>query len=156
MPTSNDRNPTTAAGALATARIIWFAMMMGELIFLAVILFVVLPHRNSPPEPNPILVYANVVLLLTSVPMTFMIRRFIFKKAETDGATPGGAYFTGNVIFWAGCEGACFFALAIVMITGSLWPTILIAAIALCLQAITFPVGGDCLQPSANPPGQRR
>src|SRR5207237_600418 len=129
------RNP------LLVIRIIWLAMMMGELIFLAVILLVILPHRGEAAQPNAILVYANVILLLTSVPITFIIRRSIFARSGVNGGIPAGPYLTGNIIFWAGCEGVCFFALVIAIITGALWPTILIAAIALSLQAITFPVG---------------
>src|SRR3954464_8828123 len=102
---------------LLVVRIIWFAMMMGELLFLAVILFVILPARGAAVQPNRILVFANVVLLLTSVPTTFMIRRLIFARAAVNGEIPAGPYLTGNIVFWAGCEGVCFFALVIAIIT---------------------------------------
>jgi hypothetical protein len=122
-----------------TIRIIWFAMLMGELMFLGVVAFAILPN-HGPPQPQPILVWSNVFMLIAIVPATFIIRATLFRKAAINGQVPAGPFVTGNIIFWAGCEGVCFFAIVVGVVTGSLWPTILVAAVALALQAITFPV----------------
>jgi hypothetical protein len=142
-----DPNSVPAAKTLMTIRIIWFAMLMGELMFLGIVAFVILPN-HGPPQLQPILVWVNVIMLLTIVPATFAIRAATFRRTAINGAVPAGPFVTGNIIFWAGCEGVCFFAVVIAVMTGSLWPTILVAVIALSLQALTFPVGGRLYLPT--------
>jgi hypothetical protein len=124
---------------LMTIRIIWFALLMGELMFLAVTTFVILPH-HGPPQPQPILVWSSIFMLLSIVPVTFTIRAATFRRSAINGAVPAGPFVVGNIIFWAGCEGVCFFATVVAVVTGTLWPTIIVAVIALALQALTFPV----------------
>ena len=126
---------------LLVARIIWFALMMGELLFLGVTTFVILPnHGPAKPQPQTILVWSSIFMAVAIIPVTFLIRSAMFRRSAVNGAVPAGPFVTGNIIFWAGCEGVCFFATVVATVNGSLWPTIVVAVIALSLQALTFPV----------------
>jgi hypothetical protein len=137
-------NDLTPKKALITIRIIWLALMLGQLTFLVLILAGVLPKQH-PVQPQPLLAWINLGMLLTIVPVAFVIRTFIFKRSEVDGQIPAQAFSTGNIIFWAACEGVSFSGLVFGFVNGSLWPTILIVAVALGLQVLTFPVGGQLM-----------
>lgn len=125
---------------LRLVRLLWLMLVLGQLLFLGVLMVVILPGRTS--SPQPILFWINVGMLATIVPATFLVRTMMFQKAEVEGGMPGSVYAVGSLIFWAGCEGVSMFGLLVVLLNNSLMPTIVIVAIALGLQAITFPVSG--------------
>jgi hypothetical protein len=131
-----DKNST----ALIRNRIIWFALLMGQVAFLVVIVVLNRPKQQMVVALNN-LVAVQFVLLVTEVPVCFFIRRMIFRRGEVDGAVRPEAYSTGNIIFWAGCEAVSFFGLVIVFISGVWWPAILGSGIAMGLHVLTFPVG---------------
>ncbi len=131
----------SASKVLITNRIVWLALILGQVSFGVIIATVILPS-HPPVRPQPVLVWVNLFMLVTEVPVMFVIRMFVFRKGTVDGGIRPGAYGTGNIIFWAGCEAVSFFGLIVVVLTGSWWPTILFVGIALGLQALTFPVGG--------------
>ena len=140
--------PTTAKQALVTTRIIWAAMLAGEVMFLVVILKVVLPGRTEPPHVQPLFTLIGAVMLASMVPMAFVARGIVFRRGRVSDGGGGedriapAAYATGNIIFWAACEGVAFFGLVTAVLNGTLWPSIVITAIAMGLQAGTFPFGG--------------
>ena len=146
-----DLNTVPPRRALMMIRIIWFALIFGQIAFLGVLALIILPNQRGPrPQPMPILVWVNVGMLVTIVPAMFVIRAAIFRRGEVAGSgIRASAYSTGNIVFWAACEGVSMFGLVIAMINGSLWPTLVIVVIALSLQAITFPVGGQLYIPTA-------
>jgi len=124
-------------------RIMWFALLLGPIGFWGVLVFFGLPNSPQTMQPRPALTWASIGLLVTAVPVAFFIRRSIFRRSRVDGHIPPAAYSTGNIVFWDVCEFCAFFALLVVMVNRSTWPTIVVAAIALCLVAITFPSGPD-------------
>jgi hypothetical protein len=140
--TLSNRNPPTPEQSLMILRIIWAALLMGQLAFLVALVVVILPGQHSA-HPQPILFWIDLAMLLTIVPVTFLIRMMIFRRAETESGIPASAYTTGNIIFWAGCEGVSFAGLVFAVLNGSLWPTIVIVVIAVALQLMTFPTGGQ-------------
>jgi hypothetical protein len=71
----------------------------------------------------------------------------IFNRARTDAGIAPGAYFTGNIIFWAACEGVAFFGLVAAVINGSLVPTVYVTAVAMALQVSAFPTAGKLAAP---------
>jgi hypothetical protein len=147
--TQPNLNGLTRSRVLMGMRIIWATLIFGQLMFLAVIILVILPNAHARQvTPEPILAWVNVAMLATIVPVTFIIRQVMFRQRETQAGIPAGAYGTGNIIFWAGCEGVSMFGLVIAVLNASLWPTIIIVAIALSLQALTFPVGSRLYVPS--------
>jgi hypothetical protein len=100
------------------------------------------PPSRSLVIPQATLIWVNLLLLLTEVPVAFVIRMMIFRRGTVDGAIRPAAFATGNIVFWAGYEGVSFFGLIIVVLSGSWWPAIAIVGVALGLQAITFPKSG--------------
>lgn len=132
-------NGISVRGALRTMRIIWLSLVMGQVAFLLVLVLGILPSQH-PLHPLPILSTVAFILLAAVVPGAFVARTMIFRRTQADGRLAPATYFTGSIIFWAGCEGVTFFALIVAMINGNLWPTIIVAAIGLALCALTFPM----------------
>jgi hypothetical protein len=142
--------PPPPRAQLTVLRIIWMALLLGPLVFFGVIVSGVM----APPQttPQPVLVWVNLVMLLTFVPVAFVVRTVLFRRAEVEGGIPIAAYSNGSIIFWAGCEGVSFLGLVIAHLNGSLWPTIVISGIAMGLQVLTFPVGGRLYVPPGQSP----
>jgi hypothetical protein len=147
-PRSND-DVAARARMILTLRVIWFALLAGEVMFAAVVAFLI---SSRPPAgaAQPVLTYASFGILLAALPVTFTLRRSMFRRADPaatgGGAGPGGgrvppatAYFGGNVLFWASCEGVVFLAIVAALINATFWPTIVAAGVAVALQLATFP-----------------
>ena len=134
-----------------TLRIIWGAMLMGQLMFLGVIFAIFHPAWTAPPsrtqlgEPPPdILLYASIGLLVICVIGAFAIRAVVFNaNRDEQGLIKPGGYATGTIIYMAMLEGASFFGLVNIILHKALWPHILIAGIAIVLQLIAFPTGNN-------------
>lgn len=136
-------NSLPPAKSLMTMRIFWFALVLGQLVFMGVIFLLILPnaHARRGLHAVPVLAWVPFVMLATVVPLAFFMRRMILKRAATAAGIPPSAYFVGNVLFWATCEGCAFFGLIAIMINDKMSPAIIAVAIALFLQALTFPTG---------------
>jgi hypothetical protein len=129
---------------LVTVRIIWGAMLMGELMFMVVVLSMISHGKAASAaewDSMRVMRLASVVLLAACVPMGFVLRRVTYGKYEA-GRLDAGKYLTGNILLWAMCEGPCFLGLVVVMLTRRAWPMILVCAVAMGVQALTFPTGG--------------
>ncbi|MGA2584576.1 MAG: hypothetical protein ABSG31_14975 [Tepidisphaeraceae bacterium] len=117
----------------------WLSLIMGQLI--ALIFFGMMMrsplHRT---RPLPILAALSVALLIALVPAAYVVRIKFFRAGQMGGGISFPAYSTGNFIFWLACEIVSFFGLIVALLTGSFWPTIVVTAIAIALQAITAPV----------------
>ena len=133
-------NPVTPKQALLTMRIVWAALLAGECLFMATTVLMILPHQRKPEHPQPILVWINLGMLLTVIPVAFAIRRIIFGRSRANGILSSTAYSMGNIIFWAGCEGVAFFGVVVAIVNGSIWPTLVNVAVAMALQVVTFPL----------------
>ena len=125
--------------ALLNMRIIWLALLMGQLMFLLILVLLILPRQLNV-HPQPILSTVAFILTAAVIPAAFVARMMIFRRRHTDGRLAPATYFTGSIIFWAGCESVTFFGLIVAMINGNLWPTIIVVAIALALFTLTFPM----------------
>jgi hypothetical protein len=132
---------------LMTLRIIWFALLVGPIAFLAAMEFGIFSIRGTQ-QAQPLFFWVDLAMLLTTVPITYGIRYLIFRRASIDGSIPATAFSTGNIIFWAGCEGVAFSGLVFALLNGSLWPTIVVVAIAMGLQVLTFPTGKRLYDPT--------
>lgn len=139
--------PTSPAKAILANRIIWAGLILGQLAFMAVeALILSQPQegiRNQPAtaQQAQLFLIVNAVMLLTIVPGTFIFRLLTFRRArlENQGLLPPAAYATGNIIFWAGCEGCSFFGLVVALLNRNFWPTIIFVILASTLQLLTFP-----------------
>jgi hypothetical protein len=126
---------------LMPLRVIWFALIMGQVMF-AIVVLTVLAHPNSKPL-DPVLLYVDIALLAACIPVAFIVRAIIYRGGRNpDGTIAVGAYATGNIIFWAMCEGSAFFSLVCTMLGGGRPGTpLLLAGIALAVQIANFPTG---------------
>jgi F0F1-type ATP synthase membrane subunit c/vacuolar-type H+-ATPase subunit K len=131
-------------GRLFTARIIWGAMLLGELMFMAVIMLVIWPsaspeHRMSD-QTRRIFLYVGAAMLVGSIGMGYFLRSTIAKPGP-DGLIEGGRYFTGNLLLWAFAEGAAMFGLVGMLLDQKPWPFLAIVIVAMAVGAINFPTG---------------
>lgn len=132
---------STAPKSRATLWIIWAALLMGELMFLMVLARIVLPGQQGKkivPQEN--LAWICFAMCATVIPMGFFFRMMILARSQREkGELTLAAYSTGNIIFWACCEGVGYFSLVVAMINGSLWPTEVALGIAMGMQVLTCP-----------------
>jgi hypothetical protein len=138
--------PTDPRGVLMTLRIIWGALLMGQIIFFGVIVFVLWPqHRRTMDEQTlRLLFYVECAMLLTMIPVGFALRSITFRNGRDErGNVRPGAYSTGNILLWAMCEGVSFFGLVGAMLNNAPWPHLIVTIIAVVVQLITFPTGGE-------------
>ena len=129
-------------GRLLTLRIIWAALLMGQAAFLVVVLMI---GPNNPPQDKDfsrVLLYIAVVMLAALVPVAYVVRATIYRTGRRDdGTVAGGAYATGNIIFWAMCEGVGMFALVGALLSGGRGPHLFVALIAMAVQIVNVPIG---------------
>jgi hypothetical protein len=145
MPDQGLFKPTRER-SLMVLRIIWAALIFSQLAFLGVVALVILPGQHNV-HPQPILVWVNLAMLVSVVPVMFVLRLMTFRRGQSEAGISPTAYATGNILFWSGCEGVSFVGIVAAIMNGSLWPTIVIVAVAIALQALTFPVGTQVCDP---------
>lgn len=122
-------------------RLLWLVLIVSQIVGFATIDGTVLPRRHGV-TPNPALIWMNLALLVTAVPLTLAVRTLIFQRSQIGGRIPAKAYFTCNILFWAACDFVSSFAMVSMVLNGSMWPSIIFLVIPLCLQASTFPAAG--------------
>jgi F0F1-type ATP synthase membrane subunit c/vacuolar-type H+-ATPase subunit K len=120
-------------------RIVWASLILGPITFAVVTAInMAQPHQHGG-EPVPVLTVVAFAFLL-AIPVGFAVRWFIFARGrQANGAVSQRSYSTGNILFWAMCEGAAIFSLIVAMVNHTFWPTIVVTAIALGCQTLTMP-----------------
>jgi hypothetical protein len=129
--------------ALLTIRVIWAALILGQVVFAAVIAVI-----NSGDQPvgddaelGQVLFYASAGLLALAVPTAYFIRGQIYKANWRGNAITPAGYISGNLLFLAMLEGASLLSLVAVLLGGAFWPNALPAALAVVVQLVNFPDG---------------
>jgi hypothetical protein len=125
---------------LTVLRIIWAAMLVGEVIFMFVAL-ILGPGMQSQMDVA-LLERAAAGTFVVLIPMAYVIRKAAYRANSTDGTVTLAAYTTGNIIFWAMGEGVAFFGLVITMLAGKAGLAFAIAVAAMIVQILNFPTGG--------------
>jgi len=140
-------NPTQA---LLKSRIIWGALLLGEVIFLGVILFMRGQEgfRTGPNEMTWLLVYIAFGLAIIMIPIGSLMRRIILRRPAGQPAQPQ-AYLTATIVFNALCEATALFGLVATLLHHDLFPAIIPTAIAMYVQLRNWPRGYEML--SADP-----
>src|SRR5207248_2389967 len=103
---------------LRVLRIIWFALLAGQLAFMAVIFLVIWPSQpnvQGDTGMNKLLFYIALVMLVTEIPVGFFVRHIVYGNRNATGAIDAARYATGNIILWACCEGAGIFGLVVML-----------------------------------------
>jgi hypothetical protein len=128
--------------SLAVLRIIWCAIIGGQIVFLSLILSgkIQSPQPANPIPFGPLIAWAMLIVFGL---FTFGFRSVIFRKFQINGQIPVRVYSTGSIIFWAGCEGVSFAAMVFGFVSGSVHPYLPIVFVALALQALTYPLGSQ-------------
>ena len=139
IPKDDDERPQLVLGPLISLRIIWFAMLLGEVVFLFVTM-TILHQRQPAPQPgiHKQFFIIDAVMLAAALPLAIFLRRTIQKPTAT-GKAPPQKYAVGTIVFMALCEGPAFFGLVNVVVTGILWPGLIVPIIAMGAQAMIFP-----------------
>lgn len=155
MPETLSPAAMTPASALKTLRLIWAALLMGQLSFLVVI--VVLWNGGFQArgfdDTVRMMFMLSIVFLAGTITLGYFIRMQIYKSGWQGQVVSPGSYFTGNLMLLAMLEGASLFALVVTLLNGSLWPTVLPAVAAMAVQVINFP-NGQALAPAQPQFGQ--
>jgi hypothetical protein len=130
---------------------IWAALLVG---LLAVSTYSYLvPSEDGRSAARLALVLVDAVLLLTVVPVTFLVRAMLFRRSRTDAGLRPVTWQRGDLVFWSGCMVVGMFSAQVATTSGTAWPSILIGAVAFVLLAATFPAA---TQLSPRPAGARR
>jgi hypothetical protein len=132
---------SSAPKSRATLWIIWAALIMGELMFLMVLVRIVLPGQQGKKiVPRENLAWICFAMCAISIPIGFFFRMMILGRSQREkGEITLAAYSAGNIIFWAACEGVGYFSLVVAMMSGTLWPTEVALGIAMGMQVLTCP-----------------
>jgi cytochrome bd-type quinol oxidase subunit 2 len=140
----NEQQPQSPPQALRTIRVLWFALLLGEVLFLGVIVFLLSTGNavtSMPAETIQLLFYINSAMLAAAVPLGHFLRRKRYEAArDGDVVTPQG-YLSGNILLYAMCEGQALFSLVIVMMAGQYLPYVVPAIVAMTVQVLNWPTG---------------
>jgi F0F1-type ATP synthase membrane subunit c/vacuolar-type H+-ATPase subunit K len=133
---------------LRNARIMWAALLFGEIAFGAIVAALISGAFGDAPAADPdlapIMTGVGLLTLVTVVPIAYFIRGQIYKRFWRDHAVAPQGYFTGNLLLWAMCEGVALFGLVVVLVTGS-WSPLLVAVVAMAVQIVNHPHGRPML-----------
>jgi hypothetical protein len=123
-----------------TLRIIWAALLMGLLSFAVVVLM--MGHEPTvDASMRQLLFYIAIGMAVVLIPAGFVVRRVMYRKGrQDDGSVSPQMYSTGNILFFAFCEGVGMFAITCMMINGGgPGPHAIIAAVAAAVLLLNFP-----------------
>jgi hypothetical protein len=133
--------------SLRTLRIIWAALLLGQVVFLAIVMWLIrqpADRATITPDLRRTLFIIAAVWLVMAVPIGYFIRWKIYDKGRgVDGSVTPGRYATGNIILFALCEGVSLFAIVGILLSRELTPFIYITLLAIAVQAVNFPTGGS-------------
>jgi hypothetical protein len=131
--------PSTPKAALLTNRVIWAALILGQVFFMVVMGVIFSQGKDAPTRPEPILIIVNAAVLAAFFLVALFARVMIFQKARRGQMPAAQAFSTGNIIVLAACEAGSFFGLVICLMNHAFGPSMWVVAVALALQVVNFP-----------------
>lgn len=133
---------------LMVLRVVWLALLVGQLGFGAVVIFMAM--RAEPTDQahlgGQMLAIAGGVLI-GAIGLGYFVRNQSYKKHWQEHAVTPPGFFQGNLILLAALEGSSFLTLVFVMLSGEVFPLVLPAVASLAVQCANFPTG-EPMQPS--------
>ena len=128
---------------LLPLRIIWGALLMGQVTYLALVMLALGKNMPAPdPASTQLFLYIAVGMLAVLVPMAFVVRAAVYRSGRSDeGLLAPAQYATGNIIFWAMCEGVGLAAITFGLLNQGGGPVLVVAAVAIAVQVVNFPTG---------------
>ena len=129
-------------GTLIIVRIVWFALLVGQLGFGAVVYYQVRSGEAGDQSQlsGQMLAIASGILV-GAVGLGYFARNQSYKKHWQGNCVSPPGFFQGNLILLALLEMSSFVTLVFVMMTGQLFPMILPAMASLAVQCANFPNG---------------
>jgi len=139
------------AGTVLTLRILWAALLMGQVVFFTAVLMVLMRGSGAPAVGAKVIemmLMICTVMLIAALVGGYHLRMQIYKAYwQADAVTPRG-YFVGNLLLLAMLEGVSMFGLVIVLLGGALLPAIGPSVVAVASQLVNFPTGRAMLRKS--------
>lgn len=135
--------------SLFTTRIVWFALLMGQLLFAGVVLFSNSTHTTPPSGGMEVMTYIVVGMFFLFVPTGYFLRMQIYKRHWQGDVVTHQGYYVGNLILWALCDGVALFGLVVTLVQREWGLAAVVSAAAMVVQLINFPTGAP-MRP-ANP-----
>lgn len=127
------------AKALMVLRFIWAALLMGQVVFLAVALIVRSQSAASADgQMLRMIFYVSLAFGGVTIPVAFVARRI---ATGSDRPIPINRYFTGTIVFLAFLEAVSMFGLVTIFLGQPVTTGLIMPAVAIALQAISFPMG---------------
>ena len=138
---------------LITLRIIWAALLLGQLTYLGVSLFVAGSMQQQEASSAQVLWYVTIGGLIVLLPTAYMLRLTVYSRGRKDDAITPQAYATGNILFWAMCEGVAMLAITTSMLNRHQGAYLMVAMIAFAVQVVNYPTGKLMHPPGAGDDG---
>ena len=127
--------------ALLTARVIWAALLAGQVILLIVVTMMMGKVTGVGPAVINSLHFSSVGFLILAVPAAMFVRNQTYKKNWVGNRVTPQGYLRGNLILWAACEGASLLSLIVTLLAGALMPFVIPSAFSLAVLVVNFPNG---------------
>ena len=126
---------------LLTLRIIWAALLFGQVMYFGIALFV----GRTMPEPDAstarILWYVTLAAMFLLIPLAYVVRLMVFLRGRKGTVVTPEAYATGNILFWAMCEGLAMLAITCWLLNRNQGPYLYVAMLAFAFQVVNYPTG---------------
>ncbi len=137
QPVYTDEN---RRAVLMVMRIIWLALVVGQIGFGAVVIFMIRqagPSQQSHLTGQMFAIACGV--FIGAVGLGYFLRNQSYKKHWHEHAVAPPGYFQGNLILLALLESSSFLTLVLVMLHGEVFPLILPAVASLAVQCANYP-----------------
>jgi hypothetical protein len=134
----------TPEQALLSTRIVWMALLTAPLIVFGVLapkIFSTQPRTANADSLLNILPFIVGAMAVIQLPVLYIVRAVIFRKRRVNDAVTPQGFLTGNLIFFAGCEGLMLFDAVSCMITQNAIPMVLPGVALLLAMLLNFPTG---------------
>ena len=139
---------------LIVLRIIWGALILGELSFAGIVTMFLWPRRTAPPDLAAAqnMTIVATVMMLVLLPLAFVIRRMVYRPGP-DGQITTRKYLIGNIIFYAICEIVAYTGLIAMLLHGGPGGAVIVPTVAVAMQIVNYPSGSPApASPSAIAP----
>ena len=131
----------TPAKALLQMRLIWGALLAGQLIFMVFVIVYCLNNDSPSLEADRILYGAATGVCLVIVLMASYIRMQIYKRHWVENAVTPQGYVSGQVVSLGMIEGANMLSLVIIFLGGKFDVTFSLPIALLAVFLTSFPNG---------------
>lgn len=133
------KRTTEQSNALLLTRIIWAALLTGQLGFM---FFVLMGMSDiDAGKQTPLLGYIAIGLVIPFAAMAFFIRNQVYKAGWKENVILPNAYLIGNMLFLSVFEGLSFTSLILMQTHGSVSIGLIPSMLAMAIQVINFPHG---------------